>query len=122
MSTLIKLKNSITGQLLPQDECSQFINEFFANIGKNLADALPVLPPGGTPENQPYGTPVDETDLLEPVSYMDLMKLFRNIKVKKPSSIKYMKTYVLKDAFMSIPDVMLCLYNRCLEPQTFPEK
>ena len=45
MSTLIKLRNNATGLLLPQDECSQFVNDFFANIGKNLTDALPVLPP-----------------------------------------------------------------------------
>ena len=49
-----------------------------------------------------------------------MIKHIKNINVKKASSIQHMKTFVLKDAFMCIPDVILLRFNNCLTMCTFP--
>ena len=104
--------------MIPAELCADFINNFFSNIGKNLADALP---PSDPIILQPVHVQRLGNDIMYPLTYIDMVKLIKSIKVNKPSSIKHLKSYVLKDAFLCIPEVILCLYNFCLRKSCFPD-
>ena len=118
-ATFIKLKNNLTKEVIPPELCADYINKFFANVGKNLADALPANQHAPTVvQDRPQHV---ENDLLYPLSYTDMIKLIKSIKTNKPSSITHLKSYVLKDAFLSVPDVILMLYNKCLSGFCFPD-
>ena len=121
-ATFIKLRNNMTKCVIPPEGCAEHINDFFSTIGEKLAASL--APPGVMYRNQgnPYGQPDREYDLMKPLSYLEMMKLIRGINIKKASSIEHMKAFVLKDAFLSVPEVILCLYNKCLSSHTFPNK
>ena len=120
-ATLIKLRNKSDGLIIPPEDCAEHINNYFSTIGEKLAE---VLPTGGQYPNErnPYGTPANNKDLLVPLTYMEFMKYIKKINIKKSSSIKHIKTYVIKDAFLCIPEVLLCLYNKCMSTSTFPAK
>ena len=117
-SVLLKLRDKASGDMIPPEGCAKYINQFFATVGQNLANALPPSQPfvGERHENAPE----NDCDLLYPITYLELIKLIKAIKVKKPSAIKNIKSYVIKDAFLSVPDVLLCLFNKCLVTCFFP--
>ena len=105
--------------MIRPEQCSTFINDYFSGIGKALAD---VLPPVDINDNymSPVNAPAIGVDLMYPMTYLDTIKLVKTIKCNKSSSIKHIKTYVLKDAFMIIPEIIMCLFNLCLSESYFP--
>ena len=95
--------------------CLYYINNFFADIGPNLASVIPhetdivrvyTVPKAYMPELR-----VDEQEVLKEVKKID---------VYKSSSINHLSSRILKDAFVAIIPQLTFLYNMSFSCNTFP--
>ena len=83
---IIKLTNEITGEVVPVEETAAYINNYFANIGKNLYDQLPTL--HGLPRAAPVADNAvidddEELDLSESINHEIVLGLIKKINVDK---------------------------------------
>ena len=102
---------------VPDDKCAEFINKFFTGIGEKLANKLNVPLPVIDNSDQLH----EGHDILYDLFTVDeVAKVVKDIKIKKASSIKDVKTHVLKDAFNVLLDKMVILFNSSIVRQVFP--
>ena len=90
---------------------------FFSGIGEKLASDLNVPLPNIDNTDRFH----EGTDLLSNLFTLEeIVNVIKRINIKKTSSVKDVKSMVLKDAFMAIPDKMLILFNSSIIHQIFP--
>ena len=107
------MKDHRNNENIDEQETSEFINEFFSNVGENLASKL-TTPWSylGNECNQPMRN-IQPT--LEEVS-----ALIKEIDTSKSSAIDYLSSRVMKDAFTVIPSVLLHIFRSSLDTGVIP--
>ena len=112
--TQINLVNTNTGIPIPYTEVPEYVNEFFTNIGPNLAQQF----------NNTWTDDLPQTEhcmLNEFVfSERDVTDVIKEIDVNKSSSIENMSARVLKDAFEYLLPQLTYMFNCSLKMNSFP--
>ena len=113
----IVLTDDLTAEPINETNCADYINQFFAGIGETLANDLNTpLPVLDNSDEFHHGH-----DLLSQLFTIDeINKVVQKINTKKASSVKDVRSSVLKDAFLAIPEKLLILFNSSILHQIFP--
>ena len=112
----INLVDKNTGNPVSHNEISEYINEFFTNIGPNLArnfqtewvDDLPNV------EN----CMLREFEFIE----REIIEVIKEIDIHKSSSIDNMSTRVFKDAFEYLVPQLTHMFNCSMQNNSFPDE
>ena len=100
----IHLIDKSTNEPIPSDETAHFINEYFTNIGPNLATDMTIPWKPYDPRNpnniEPFSTNTQE-----------VQKLIHDININKSSAIEGIPTKVLKVAFQASVDKVVKIFN-----------
>ena len=109
------LIDQTTHDPIPTEETAEYINDFFADIGPTLANAIPhndiVTRPQTVPKACMPEMRVNEAEVLKEVNKID---------VYKSSSVSQISSRLLKDAFLVIIPQLTYLYNLSFECNIFP--
>ena len=99
----LKLIDENTGLEVNDDNTAKFINDFFVNIGPNLAKNCDQP---WTFDGEPCAHSMDNitTDLDK------IVKLCKEININKSSCIEHISSEVLRDAFLAIPEKVVDLF------------
>ena len=114
-STELVLKDTTSGQTIPKNQTADYINNFFANVGSNLAKncKLPWIP-----SSQPH-QPTHNIDMT--TSHL-VHKLVKEIDCSKSSGIDNISSKVLKDAFECTVEQLTFIFNLSILHSCFPMK
>ena len=112
----ITLVDNLSNTKVKLDETSNYINDFFANIGVNLARDFndhwyPSTPPFLNAELSEISTDFEE-----------VYSLCKEINVGKSSTIDLLASKILKDAFLVLSLQLVYLFNVSLASGIFPPK
>ena len=100
----MKLTDLNTGEQIPEENTASYINDFFVNIGPNLAKEC------NSGWNFRGKTCVNSIDDI--VTNVDeIVKLCKNINVNKASCIEHLSSQIVRDAFLAIPLKIVQLFN-----------
>ena len=101
-----------------ESEIADGFNEFFSNVGKNLADAIP--DPG---ENflRYLGDPVNENFIFAKITSQMVLETVSLLKPKNSSGIDKISTKLLKDIMLQIVDPIVYLFNLSLTTGFIPD-
>ena len=111
----IVLKDSNNGLEINADEVPGYINEFFTNIGPNLAKSHK--------EAWIYYGKVNQNSIGDPiVRQEEVLTLCKGINTMKSSGFDKISSRVCKDAFLVLVDKLVHLFNCSLELAIFPSK
>ena len=109
------LIDTITNKEVEPNELPNFINNFFADIGPNLARNIT--------GNWVYSGVTSDIELHDVVvNEIEISKACHEINVNKSSSIKNISSRVIKDAFLGIPNVVQFLIQTALDEGIFPDE
>ena len=109
----INLTDQNSGNKVPESETANYINQYFANIGPNLAANLTET---WTYEGITKPASFTLTDFTE----QEVLKVLNNIETSKSSGIKDISTSVLKDALTTLPYHMTFILNLSIRTNLFP--
>ena len=103
-SSAFKLIDKNNGNLVPEKDAATFINEFFVNIGPNLAKKCNAEWNfrGNVCENKIENI---ETDIDE------IIRLCKAINIHKASCIEHLSSQIIRDAFLAVPNKVVQLFN-----------
>ena len=107
--------DGITNKNVVPEELPDFINSFFADIGPNLASKII-----GNWDYNGIKSDVELHDIV--VNEIEILKICNDINVNKSSSIKNVSSRVIKDAFLSIPNIIQHLIQSALDIGIFPDE
>ena len=111
----ILLKDSQTHQTITDDNIPNYINDYFATIGPQLAQKYK------TEYN--FNGPIGRKDFeFEQITQGQVIDQTKKINIAKPSSIEMLSTKLLKDVFLHTNNLLTILFNRCLQYNVFPDK
>ena len=105
-----------TGKIHENLDAATFLNNFYVNVGPNLAKNH-----NGTWRKEKCKINVDATFNFSWVSEMEVKRLVKEICITKSSAIENISTRLLKDAFEAITFELTYMYNACLQNGMFPE-
>ena len=91
-----------------------YINEYFLNIGPNLARNM----------NTPWdynGITKPQLFDIKPATMEEIQPIIRNIKTHKDSGVPHISTHVLKDALTELPLHLLHVINLSITRNEFPD-
>ena len=109
------LKDSITQNEIALEETADYINQFFTNVGPNLARQH-------NKRWEYYGeTLVDSIDSFN-TDIEEVTALCKDIKIMKASGFDELSSRLCKDAFLVLGHQLVHLFNCSLELCTFPDK
>ena len=110
----IKLINKDMGTPIEEKDTSKFINDFFVNIGPNLAKHC----------NEPWsyeGTQSqNEVSEIE-TNFEEITKLCKDININKASCIDNLSSEVLRDAMLIVPDRIAQIFNTSFNTGSVPD-
>ena len=115
----ISLYDGLGNQLSHVDSCT-YMNEFLTNFSKTLHEQFDADPVPGNVANNYYNKPtlLNEYE----ITNIDIINIIKDIDQHKGSGIDFLPTFILLDAFASIPFVIAHLMNQSLLTGIFPEK
>ena len=118
MTALYRFPYQYEGGFLKAEKSVGIINNFFTDIGPNLAKGfnpqewVPVTPP------PPVDTTIGESD----VGWESVRKLCREIKIAKSSVYAHLSSQILKDAFIALSvQLKTHMFNLSLSTGVFPD-
>ena len=101
------LIDSLTNNNVDPAEFPDFVNNFFADIGPNLAHTIT--------GNWNYNGVISDIELHDIiVNEIELLKICNDINVNKSSSIKNISSRIIKDAFLGISYILQYLMQTVL--------
>ena len=112
--TCFKLKDTVRDILVEDGDTPEFINDFFLNIGPNLAANY----------NEPWffeGKEVDSNIGFIETEVSEVTKYIKEIDTSKSSCIDGISSTTLKDAMMAVPDRITYLFNESIVTGRVPE-
>ena len=107
--------DNVTNQNVTPEKLPDFVNNFFADIGPNLASNI-----NGNWEYNGITSDIQLHDIV--VNEMEILRTCNEINVNKSSSIKNVSSRIIKDAFLCIPDVVLHLIQVAFDIGIFPDE
>ena len=108
------LINQTTSTPIPSNEVSNFINNYFASIGADLAKNLN--------SNWTYeGPTLPQMFNFNLITPDELNKQVCTINVVKSLAIPFISSRILKDAMSAVPEVILKMYNQSILTNYFPD-
>ena len=108
-----KLKDEITGLDIDENETAQYINEFFVNIGPNLAKKCD--------QQWRFNGNHCAQNIDNIVTNLDeIVKLCKEININKSSCVEQLSSEILRDAFLAVPEKLLELFNLSFELSEIP--
>ena len=112
---VFELYDSLTNQDIPNENTADFINNYFVNIGPKLAKKYDI------PWN--FNGEKAEVVLDEIVTNLDeIIKLCQEININKSSCIDNLSSEILRDAFLTIPEIIMELFNLSFELSEVPQE
>ena len=112
---MVNLVNKETDQPLSPEDTPNFINNFFVNVGSNLAKNFS--------EDWSYDGKEAEVYMEEiKTNELEIEKLCKEINITKASSVPNLSSRILKDAFLSLTSQLTYMYNLSFRKMTFPDK
>ena len=106
-----------TGKTHENLEAATYLNNFYVNVGPNLAKKHT-----GTWEREKCKTKVDATFNFSWISEMEIKRLVKEICITKSSAVENINTRLLKDAFEALTFELTYMYNACLQNGLFPRE
>ena len=107
--------DGINNKNVVPEELPDFVNNFFADIGPNLASKIT-----GNWNYSGIRSDIELHDII--VNEIEILKICNDINVNKSSSVKNVSSRVLKDAFTCIPKVICHLIQSSLDKGIFPDE
>ena len=109
-----KLRDNVRGVLVEDGDTPDFINDFFLNVGPNLAR--------GYDEPWTYDGDMHEMGLLDiNTNVEEVTGLIKDIDTSKSSCIDGISASALKDAMLAVPDHIAKLFNISFASSTIPD-
>ena len=128
------------GRAVEENTLANFMNEYFANMGKlpqttskvpstdstsfktqNTQNKTQKIDPA-TPQFQPYHEEADKPFQFMPITRMEVERLLRKINISKSSGITFLSSKLLKDSFLALSDKLTYLFNLSLKQALFPDQ
>ena len=109
----ISLKD-VDGSVISPDEVATHINNFFSTIGSKLAENFPRSAFPQTAYN-----PISIDDIALDLS--GVIELIKEIDTTKSSALELLPSWVMKDALMVLPNLLLAVLSRSLATGIFPD-
>ena len=100
-------------------QMSEEINDFFANVGANLANRIPAL---GIDDPPPLENLLVPTLMLDDITLEDVKKASKRICVYKSSGMRLITSKIWKILFTEFADVFTKLYNIINKTGKYPKK
>ena len=111
----IQLVDKVSGQQIQEIDTASYINDFFVNIGPNLASKCNTEWKfrGNICENniENISTNVDE-----------IIRLCNDINIYKASCIEHISSQILRDAFLAVPTKVVEIFNCSFGKAEIPRK
>ena len=98
---------------IPNEQTADFINNFFVNIGEELAEKFD---PNDTPTFKQMDIMMDDIT----TNKEEIIKLCSNININKSSAIDYLSSRILKDTFTALVDTLVTCFNLSFSTGIFP--
>ena len=108
------LIDSTTNKNITQDELPDYINNFFADIGPNLAKKIT-----GDWTYEGVKSDIKLHDIV--VSEAEIIKACNDININKASSVHNLSSRIIKDAFLCVPNVITHLIQTSITTGLFPD-
>ena len=99
-----KLTDQVSGIDIDENDTAQYINDFFVNIGPNLASKC----------DQPWrfdGNPCPNNIDSIFTDVDEIIILCKDINVNKSSCIEHLSSEIIRDAFLAVPEKIVELFN-----------
>ena len=117
------IKND-NNETIPKEELSNYINTFFATIGRKL-DAkfrnVPIITMGSRNSLHTHDDIQNGLNNFKLITMQQLEKEIKNISVHKSSGIQHLSAYVLKLCFNILKEKLLVVMNKSLFQGYFPK-
>ena len=110
---IFNLLDNTTNEMIDSDNTADFINDYFTNIGPNLAKKL------GKPWSFVNEKPYEILDELL-TNEIEILELCKEINSNKSSSIEHLSSEIIRDAFIAIPSKVAKLFNLSFIKSEFP--
>ena len=109
----IFLNNMDTNEPIELDRVADYINEYFINIGPNLATKC---------NGQWQYNGIESNNSLSDIhtSPEEMMNICKKININKASCIENLSSEILRDAFMVLTDRLSELFNACFDVAVIP--
>ena len=109
---IISLLDNDKNNVEPEDT-ADFINNFFINIGPNLAKKCNL--------EWEYIGPTSDGSISEISTTPDeIMNICKSININKASCVDNVASEILRDAFLAVPDKLCLLFNNCFTNAIIP--
>ena len=110
---IVDKKNNV----LEKQEAADFLNDYYANVGPNLAKAHK-----NKWEKDKCNIETTSSFSFNWVTEFEVKCLIKEIKITKSTAVEGLSTRLLKDAFEMLSFELTYLYNSCLQFGIFPEE
>ena len=108
--------NPVAERLCTGTEANDLMNDYFINIGNDLASNLPTCNTGYDHDD----TCSTSLPVFEELTKDHLLKILKKISITKSSGLEEINTRILVDAFTSIPELLVKFYNLSLKNSQIP--
>ena len=114
-NTIIKLVDKNLGNQIKEEDTASYINDFFVNIGPNLAKKC-------NTDWRFRGT--DCRNRLDTITtdVNEIIRLCKSINTNKSSCIEHLSSQILRDAFLAVPLKLVDLFNFSFITSEIPNK
>ena len=113
---MLTIFNPAAERLCTGKEANDLMNDYFINIGNDLASKLPTCNTGYDHDD----TCSTSLPVFEELTKDDLLQILKKISITKSSGLEEINTRILVDAFTSIPELLVKFYNLSLKNSQIP--
>ena len=115
----INLLDAEGNSLTYEDSC-HYMNDYLSNAGDDLQKQFAGCPAPDQASFHHYNC--ENLDRNYTISSLDIVNVLKDIDNSKGSGIEFVPTFIIKDAFETIPHQVAYLLNQTLQTGIFPEK
>ena len=109
----LRLVETSTGKEVTENETASYINDFFVNIGPNLAKKCNQ---NWSFKGRPCAAMIEEIETNED----EIIRLCKSLNINKASCIEHLSSQILRDAFLAIPQKLVPLFNLSFNQAEIP--